>query len=149
MPNGIIANLYGPVNGRRHDGHVLAKSRILQKLEAKFNRFRTPPYMYSDAGYPLKKFLIIPFKATQNRNEKILNRKMSKLRVTVEWGFAKILQLFSFIDFKKNLKVYKQELGNYFKIATILTNCHTCLYGSQVCSYFELNPPTLEEYLEN
>lgn len=142
LPNGIIANMYGPVNGRRHDGHVLAKSRLIEKLEAKFNIFRTPPYIFSDTGYPLKKFLITPFKATQNRNEKIVNKKMSKLRVTVEWGFAKIIQLFPFLDFK-------QELGNYYKVATILTNCHTCLYGSQVCDYFELDPPTLEDYLEN
>lgn len=139
--------MYGPVNGRRHDGHVLARSRLLEKLETKFNRFRTPPYMYSDTGYPLKKYLIVPFKATENRQEKLVNKRMSKLRVTVEWGFAKILSLFPFLDFKKNLKVYKQEVGDYYKVGTILANCHTCLYGSQVSSYFECDPPTIEQYL--
>ena len=31
-PNGLIANLYGPVEGRRHDSGMLAMSRLLQKL---------------------------------------------------------------------------------------------------------------------
>lgn len=147
LPNGIIANLFGPVNGRRHDGHLLAKSDLLSKLEQKFHTFRSPPHIYSDAGYPLRKFLITPFKGTPNRSEEIVNKKMGKLRVAVEWGFGKIVQLFPFLDFKKNLKVYKQEVGKYYKIGAILSNCHTCLYGSQVCDYFEIDPPELEEYL--
>eukprot|EP00697_Spironema_sp_BW2_P008062 gnl/Spiro4/22556_TR11125_c0_g1_i1.p1 gnl/Spiro4/22556_TR11125_c0_g1~~gnl/Spiro4/22556_TR11125_c0_g1_i1.p1 ORF type:complete len:160 (-),score=19.62 gnl/Spiro4/22556_TR11125_c0_g1_i1:29-478(-) len=29
----------------------------------------------------------------------------------------------------------------------LLTNCHTCLYGSQTGDYFSLHPPALEVYL--
>lgn len=147
LPNGIIANLFGPVNGRRHDGFLLAKSQLLQKLDQKFGRFSSPPHAYADTGYPLKKYLMVPFKGAVTRRHKKLNKEMSKLRVTAEWGFSKILQLFPFVDFKKNLKIYKQEVGNFYKVAVILTNCHTCLYGSQVGSYFEIEPPLLEEYL--
>lgn len=147
LPNGIIGNLFGPVNGRRHDGHVLAKSGLLDKLEHKFQGFQSPPYMYSDTGYLLRKFLIVPFKGAVDRRQNMVNKQMTKLRVTVEWGFAKIIQLFPFLDFKKNLKVYKQEVGDYYKVGAILINCHTCLYGSQVCDYFECNPPELEQYL--
>lgn len=86
---------------------------------------------------------MVPFKPAHNRVEEIVNKKMSKIRVSVEWGFAKIIQLFPFLDFKKNLKVYKQELGDYYKVGTILVNCHNCLYGSQVSTYFECDPPTL------
>lgn len=147
VPNGIIANWFGPTNGRRHDSFVLAKSRLHDKLEQKFQRYTAPPYIYSDAGFPLKKYLIVPFKGTITRRQNIVNKKMTKLRVAVEWGFSKIVQLFPFLDYKKNMKVYKQEVGNYFKVGVILTNCHTCLYGSQVSSYFGCDPPTLEEYL--
>lgn len=114
LPNGIIANLFGPVNGRRHDSYVLARSGLYEKLELKFHGFNSPPYLYSDSGYPLKKLLIIPFKGNITRRENNSNKKMSKLRVTMELGFAKVLQLFPFIDFKKNLKVYKQEVFNYY-----------------------------------
>lgn len=147
LPNGIIANLFGPVNGRRHDAHVLAQSGLMNKLEQKFHGFRLPPYIYSDTGYPLKKNLIVPFKGAVTIRQKKVNTKMSKLRVSVEWGFAKLIQLFPFLDFKKNLKVYKQEIGNYYKVGAILTNCHTCLYGGQVSEYFECEPPSLDDYL--
>lgn len=149
LPNGIIGNLFGPVNGRRHDGYVLAKSGLLNKVEQKFNRFQNPPYMYSDSGYPLRKYLIVPFKGIVSRRKKRVNKRMSKLRVTVEWGYAKVIQLFPFLDFKKNIKIYKQQVGNYYKVGTLLTNCHTCLYGSQVSEYFECDPPELEVYLGN
>ena len=32
-PNGLVANLYGPVEGRRHDSGMLADSTILPLLE--------------------------------------------------------------------------------------------------------------------
>lgn len=121
LSNGIVGNLFGPVNGRRHDSHVLA-------------RIWSVP-VYSDSGYPLKKYLMIPFKGNLTRRENILNKKMSKFRVTVEGGYAKVLQLFPFVDFKKNLKVYKQEVGNYYKVTTILSE------------FFECDPAELEEYL--
>lgn len=147
MPNGIIAKLFGSVVGRRHDGHLLARSRLVQKLEQKFNAFQNPPYVYGDSAYPLRKFLMVPLKGAFTRREKKVIKRMSSLRVCVEWKFSKIIAQFPFVDYKKNLKLYKQGVSKYFKVATILTNCHTCLYGSQVCDYFECDPPTLEEYL--
>lgn len=148
LPNGIVHNMFGSVVGRRHDGHLLVRSKIVQKVEQKFSDWEDPPYLYEDSGYPLSKVLIVPFKGGNlSRAQRKVNRKMSAVRVTVEWGFAKVLQLFPFLDFKKNLKVQKQKVPQYYKVATILANCHTCLYGSQVCEYFEIEPPTLEEYL--
>lgn len=147
LPNGMIFNLFGAVPGRRHDGHMLAKSRLLQTLEVRFHQYVDPPHIYGDSGYPLRKFLITPFKGRLNRSEKKVNKKMSSLRIAVEWGFAKILQLFPFNDYKKNLKVGKQKVAEIYKVSIILSNCHTCLYSSQVCEYFDCDPPLLEDYL--
>ncbi len=140
--------MFGSTVGRRHDSHILAKSKLIQKMELKFNGWQNPPYIYGDSGYPLVKTLIVPFKGNINRKQKKANAIMSKLRVSVEWGFAKIISLFPFTNFKKNLKVCKENVNTFYKVATILTNCHTCLYGSQVCQYFELEPPTLEDYFK-
>lgn len=133
--------------GRRHDGHLLARSKVIAKLERKFNGWENPPHLYGDSGYPLSKYLIVPFKGRLTPKEQRLNKIMSGLRVSVEWGFAKILQLFPYVDFKKNLKIRKDKVPAFYKVATILTNCHTCLYAGQICEYFELEPPSLEEYL--
>lgn len=73
---------------------------------------------------------------------------MKTLRVAVDWGFSKIVTLFAFIDFKKNQKLLLQELESFTKVAVLLTNAHTCLYGHQSATYFNIVPPDLEEYFE-
>lgn len=73
--------------------------------------------------------------------------RMSALRQSVEWGFGKVINEFAFLDFKKNQKLLLQDVGTMYRTAVILTNCHTCLYGSQTAQYFEVNPPLLENYL--
>jgi len=65
-------------------------------------------------------------------NQQDFNTQMSKVRARVEWGFGKICQNFTFIDFKKTLRILLQPIEKYFLVATILTNCHTCLYGSLI-----------------
>ena len=72
---------------------------------------------------------------------------MSSLGECVEWGFGKILTLWAFLDFKKNLKLMLQPIAKYYVIGALLTNCHTCLYSSETSDYFGLQPPRLEEYL--
>lgn len=72
---------------------------------------------------------------------------MSPLRVAVEQGFGKIAQQFAFVDFRKNLKLFLQPVARYYFVAVLLTNCHTCLYGSAMCSLLGSAKPTLDEYL--
>jgi hypothetical protein len=52
---------------------------------------------------------------------------MKVLRIAVEWGFQKVASQFAFVDFKKNQKLLLQEVETMYKIAVLLTNCHTCL----------------------
>ena len=67
---------------------------------------------------------------------------MSSLCQSVEWGFGKLLQLFPFLDYKKNLKLFLQPVANYYIVETFLINAHIiCLYGSQKSTYFGLNHP--------
>ena len=56
---------------------------------------------------------------------------------------------FSYLDFKRNTKLLLQPIGKYYLVATILTNCHTCLYGSLTSTFFRVDPPSLEMYLSN
>ena len=49
-PNGLIANLFGPVEGRRHDSAMLA---MLEQLEQhSFNLDGQPLCIYRDPAYP-------------------------------------------------------------------------------------------------
>lgn len=90
-----------------------------------------------------------PYRTTNISNLELqFNRGMSFVRQAVEWGFGKVVNNFAFVDFKKNQKIMVQEVPTMYKAAVLLTNCHTCLYGSETSMYFDARPPTLNEYLQ-
>ncbi|KAK3715350.1 hypothetical protein QZH41_010172 [Actinostola sp. cb2023] len=149
-PNGIVAHMYGPIEGRRHDAFMLGVSGLSDKLQ-RFVKPNGEPYViYGDPAYGLTGNILAPFRGARfSDDEHEFNARMSNVRVSVEWGFGKICQNFAFLDFKKNLKVLLQPVGKYYLVASFLTNCHTCLYGSQTSTYFNIVPPSLETYLFN
>ena len=142
--------MFGPIEGRRHDAFMLGMSDLLPELQRLVKPNGEPYVLYGDPAYGISQNILAPFRgANLTADEQEFNRAMSKVRVSVEWGFGKIVQNFAFLDFKKNLKVLLQPVAKYYLVSTILTNCHTCLYGSLVSSFFYLNPPSLESYLSN
>ena len=102
-PNGLVANLSGPVEGKRHDSSMVAESNLYNQLvQYAVNRNRGSS---SDPAYPHRLQLQGPFKeARLTQNEKDWNSAMGSVRVSVEWIFKDIINYFKFLDFKKNLK---------------------------------------------
>ena len=89
-----------------------------------------------------------PFKgANLTQEQETFNTSMSRVRVAVEWPFGGISTYFAFVDFKKNLKLYLQAVGKLYVVSTILYNARVCLHGNTVNNFFEIQPPSLEEYL--
>ncbi|KAH7968148.1 hypothetical protein HPB52_006075 [Rhipicephalus sanguineus] len=104
--------------------------------------------IYGDPAYPLRPLLMRPYRgATLTAQQQLFNEGMSTVRQAVQWGFGKVIAEFAFVDFKKNQKILLQNVGQMYRVATLLTNCHTCLYGSQTGMYFGLCAPLLEDYL--
>lgn len=149
-PNGIIANLFGPIEGRRHDAFMLSNSGLADQIKL-FNQANGDPYViYGDPAYGLSRNIMAPFRGMQlTQQERDFNKAMSTVRISVEWGFGKICQYFAFLDFKKNMKVLLQPVGKYYLVGALLINCHTCLYGSVTSTFFQVDPPSLETYLSN
>ena len=149
-PNGLIANLYGPVEGRRHDSGMLVESALLGDLQRhSFSPVGQPLCVYGDPAYPLNIHLQGPFKGariTPLQNE--YNSAMSSVRTSVEWVFGDIINYFAFMDFKKNLKIRLSAVGKMYMVCALLTNARTCLYQSVTSAYFGLDPPTLEAYFQ-
>ena len=71
---------------------------------------------------------------------------MSALRVAVEWFFRDVVGYFAFLDYKKDLKIGMSPIGKMYIVCVLLRNALLCLCGSSTSSYFNLKPPTLEEY---
>ncbi|KAL1444353.1 hypothetical protein MTO96_029902 [Rhipicephalus appendiculatus] len=104
--------------------------------------------IYGDPAYPLRPLLMRPYGgATLTEQQQLFNEGMSTVRHAVEWGFGKVVAEFAFVDFKKNQKILLQNVGRMYRVATLLTNCHTCLYGSQTGMFFGLRALLLEDYL--
>jgi nuclease HARBI1 len=75
-----------------------------------------------------------------------LNRIMSDIRVSIEWSFGKIVTRSKFLAFGSPMKIQQSPVSQYYHIAILLANAHTCIYGCQQSQYFRVIPPTLEEY---
>ena len=147
-PNGLIANMFGPVEGRRHDSGMLRDSNLYnQLLQYSHAPNGTALCIYGDRAYPHRIHLQRPFMhGNLNQQQNDYNTAMSKVRVEVEWVFNDISSFFAFIDYKKNLKIGVSPLGKMYLVCALLTNARTCLYGSLSSDYFGLDPPMIQDY---
>ena len=103
--------------------------------------------MFGDPAYPHRVHLQSPFReAVHTDDMKLFHTAMSACRISVEWLFGDVINYFKFLDYKKNLKIGMSNVGKMYVGCSILRNALTCLYGNQPSEYFQLEPPTLEEY---
>ena len=127
---------------------MLADSRLLSDLQTFANSPLGNPYcIYGDPANPLRAHLIAPFRngvLTSPMME--FNQSMSTVRESVEWLFNDITNYFKFLDLKKNLKIGLSSVGKMYVVAALLRNALTCLYGNQTSCFFQLDPPSLQEY---
>jgi hypothetical protein len=147
-PDGIIAHMAGPFEGRMHDARILNESGLQAPMAVCLHGEHGPYYVYGDPAYGISPHLQSPHKgADLSADEMAFNRSMSPVRESVEWAFGKIVGLFAFVDFKKNQKLGLQQVGSFYLCAALLTNCHTCLYGGLTSDNFAVDPPSIEAYL--
>ncbi|KAJ8911974.1 hypothetical protein NQ315_003252 [Exocentrus adspersus] len=135
-------DLKGAYTGRRHDAGIFRDSGLYRELEQKAIVNQDEKYaLYGDQAYGLMELLLTPYPGRPDDllpHQREFNGSMKLLRVSVEWGFQKIK--------KPEIIIRIQDLDSMYKVAVLLTNCHTCLCGSQTATYFNTVPPTLEEY---
>ena len=73
---------------------------------------------------------------------------MSSVRVAVEWGFNLVTNTFQTVDFIRWQRFFMTRPARQYRIATLLTNCLTCIRGTNmVAEQFACAPPTLHDYL--
>ncbi len=95
--------MFGPIEGRRHDSFMLGESGLEEQLRHITKPNGDPYVLYGD---PVTNNIVAPFEgADLTAAQKEFNKAMSKVRVSVEWGFGKIAQYFAFLDFKKCCKI--------------------------------------------
>jgi nuclease HARBI1 len=148
LPNGIMPMPYGPVLGRRHDSYMLERSRLVRVLRRMSRKLGRIYCGYGDPAYPQSLWLLGPFRHRMlNHAEAGFNTRMSATRIPNEWGFGKVRANWAYLDYHKGMRPYMNDLARYWPVANILTNCHTCCYGSQTSAYFQVEPPSLRAYV--
>lgn len=153
VPDGLIACLFGPINGNRHDSFMLRESGLLQQLRDLFPPGTKRYSVYGDPAYPQSDLLSGGFRRPDPGSpEANWNTQMSKVRETVEWLFKEIITKWSFLDFRASMKIFQFPVAKYFMVAAFLTNLHCCIHGSETAAYFDCVDPedgrlTLQQYL--
>ena len=128
-PNGLIANLYGPVVGKRHDSGMLAESGLLGDLQQySYSPDGQPLCAYGDPAYPISVDMQRSFAGPELT-------AMSRVRVSVEWVLGDIANYFTYVE--KKLRIGLSAVGK-------IPNARTCLYKSVTSSFFGLDPPELD-----
>ena len=151
-PDGLCIHLHGPQPGTRHDARMYRESGLPQILEeCAYDTQGNSLCLYGDPAYGHSQNLIAPFGgASLSREKEMFNRRMSRVRVSVEWTFGKVLQYFSYTDYTKNQRLLQRPLGQQYFVSMLLNNLHTCYFRTgSVVSHFKLEPPTAAEYLRN
>ena len=151
-PCGIFVNMDGPWPGSFHDSHMFKDSGLANQMDTSeiFSPVGQRPFhFYGDQAYPSGAHVIAQFKGNNlTIEQERVNAIMSKLRISVEWGFGIISRLFAFTEFGHNQKLGLQPVGVYFRVAPIFTNIHTCMNGGNIVSgFFHCEPPSVEKYL--
>ena len=143
LPDGLVAQMFGPVEGRRHDSTLLKFSKLDEKMAM------LPPgsYIYGDQAYQVRPWLLSPFRGPNKPPYmRRWNRCMRTVRISVEHGFKIITSLFAHLKYVPAQQIFKTPVEKHYLVCTALANMHNCLYRNQVSQHFNLAPPTLEKY---
>ncbi|KAL3856953.1 hypothetical protein ACJMK2_011659 [Sinanodonta woodiana] len=85
----MITNVYTGWPGCTHDARVLRNSSLFQRAEAG-ELFLQNHHIFGDSAYPLRNWLITPFKnfGHLTPQQKRFNQRLSSVRVTIERAFG-------------------------------------------------------------
>ena len=121
-PNGLIANLSGPFEGKSHDSVMLHESDLLNELRQVAFYNGQPLCLYGDPAYPLGVHLQAPYRNKLTSQITLYNKAMSEVLVSGELLFGNICNYFEFIDFKKQMKVHLSAVGKMYFVCALFEN---------------------------
>ena len=127
---------------------MLADSNFLQDLEQNaFSVDGRPFCIYGDLAYPRRIHLQAHFwHGVITDRIKEFNRQMSLVRVSVEWLFGDVINLFRFMDLKKT-QVGLSSVGKAYIVCALLRISLTCMYGNITSRFFSVTSSNLGELL--
>ena len=154
IPDGFIACLYGPVPAKTHDARLLCESQLLEQLQTVMPEDGNNPIyaLYGDLAYALCAYVLSCSRSVDmNSDEAAYNRLLSSVRITVEWGFAELIEHWKFLDFRSAMKIFQCPVAQYYINAAFLS-VQTLKSFAPSCSSvksFCINPSQAQVTLPN
>lgn len=149
-PDGMIADTAGAFAGRKNDHMKQNENNLSGRLIACQPGF---PIVYNtsiDKGLHTQPRIVTMFNNLINTvAQNLSNDNWAAIRVTNENCLAIVATQWKFIDYRKVTNCSVHPLGIYYELAILLSNCLNTLDHNQVSVYFDLPPPTLEQFLIN
>jgi hypothetical protein len=144
-PTGLVLYMYGPIEGRHHDSYLVLEGRLHELLG---RAFPDRTLVFADSAFALHRTVLPAYRSfyLDNPASVELNRAISSVRIGIEWAFKHIAAEFAFLSSVSQQRVLLMPLAKHYRVATLLSNAITSLYGNQTSSYFQLRPVSLQEY---
>lgn len=145
-PDGLMFALYGPEVGRRHDLTLLRNSNWNEILHNSLLIEGNWYYIYGHAAYLMRPWMLRPYiYGLVTPLQRMFNRKMSGLSVSVEHNYKDLKQYWTSQDFSRKLKARKVPISLLYKASALMLNFRVCLYqGGQIQIHYNIRAPTLD-----
>ena len=92
-PDGLVVSIVGPYAGSMHDVTVWQESGMHDTLTPLATQGNTIYHIFGDKAYGGQPLIMTPFKPAVTAAQRMYNKAMSQLRVAVENGFGRVIQL--------------------------------------------------------
>jgi hypothetical protein len=146
-PDGIVYDWHDSPFGRFCDKHYVADSGVNDLMALIQLGNASQFWIYGDKAYDTLSHIRSAYHGAFVTPEQYEdNSKLSRQRVTIEWGFGKIKARCPFVHQSHLLKLQAMDVAATIRVATILTNAHSCMHHCAISLYFNCFPPTVEEY---
>lgn len=149
-PDGLFAHVSGPFAGRKHDMQMYRESGLPDCIRRHAFVDGQQYHVIADQGYTLDGFIVTAFPRGREMTplQQEFNARLTRARISVEWGFGYIANYWKVLELKNKQKVLLSALGKEYLVCALLENLRTCVEEGNNCSRaFELRPPALAEYL--
>lgn len=149
--NGLMT-AWGPIDAFHHDAYICHLSNLIPQLTQMTDPLLGEFFLFGDAGYPLRRQLHrIAKNVAPGSPAGLYNRMFSSIRISVEWNFGGITNVWARPSLKKELKLFagsRQSAAKQVMMAFLMQNLLTCVKGqNETSKYFGCPPPTLINYL--
>jgi hypothetical protein len=148
-PDGFILSLLGPFEAKIND-HLMFRISNMPKRFNKVQGPESPLFLYGDIAYEGCYQVITPFQETRplSAEQHKFNDWVAIDRISVEQAFGRVQRLWHTNALDADLRPRLQPVAMWYAISILLTNVVSCLRGNKVGIQYNIEPMSLEDYLE-